>query len=90
MIGGECEVCGCTEGNPCFIFNEGGEVVPCSWANLERTICTNPDCMEAPFYCPTCSIELELHTPFMEAGCNMRMAAALVAAAAGDRLIFRT
>jgi ParB/RepB/Spo0J family partition protein len=38
---GTCRVCGCTEGDPCDL--EDG---PCSWANAEKTLCSNPDCKE--------------------------------------------
>lgn len=41
---GICRQCGCTENNACtglgFLEDE-----TCSWANKERTLCTNPRCL---------------------------------------------
>lgn len=37
-----CHVCMCTEEQACLI--NGG---PCAWADPEKTICTNPQCMQA-------------------------------------------
>jgi hypothetical protein len=41
---GICSQCGCTEDNACEIR---GLVFfgPCGWANKERTLCTNPECL---------------------------------------------
>lgn len=74
---GVCFVCGCTENDPCPlpVMNPGTGnpcVIACSWANEERTLCTNPECLEAAFACPMCGISVERHTPFMEAGCQIR------------------
>lgn len=41
---GICAECGCTEHNACLI--RGIEMRPCSWANPEQTLCTNPDCID--------------------------------------------
>lgn len=34
-FGGKCEICGCTEDNPCYNPEHGF----CGWADDERTIC---------------------------------------------------
>ncbi len=36
-FGGKCEICGCTEDNPCYNPEHGF----CGWADDERTICTH-------------------------------------------------
>lgn len=41
---GTCRHCACTDGKHCQIYS-GGEMCECSWANRERTLCTNPDCL---------------------------------------------
>jgi hypothetical protein len=44
---GNCKYCSCTEDHACLIYTllSGGHGVPCSWLNLARTCCTNPECM---------------------------------------------
>ncbi len=46
---GQCRVCGCTERMPCAIdfVDEDGDAaaVACTWANAERTLCSNPNCV---------------------------------------------
>lgn len=73
---GQCFVCGCTAANPCMLpvntVTGGIALRPCSWANDEQTLCTNPECFEAAFACPICGISVMQHTPFMEAGCQLR------------------
>ena len=73
---GVCFVCGCTEFDPCLIpaVRRNGEqyLGACSWANNEHTLCNNPACLEEAFACPVCGISVELHSPFMEAGCQIR------------------
>ena len=39
---GVCRVCGCTELKACGLGLE-----TCSWGNKERTLCSNPACLEA-------------------------------------------
>ncbi len=36
-FGGKCEICGCTEDNPCYNPKHGF----CGWADDTRTICTH-------------------------------------------------
>jgi hypothetical protein len=74
---GVCFVCGCTDDTPCMILVAENCVKPCSWANKERTLCDNPDCLAEAFSCPTCGISLDFHTSFMEAGCLIREARAV-------------
>jgi hypothetical protein len=68
---GVCFVCGCTDSSPCTVATARG-VRPCAWANLERTLCDHPDCMEEALACPLCGISIEAHTPLMEAACLLR------------------
>lgn len=83
---GECFVCGCSELDPCVLHLPGGRVVPCGWANAERTLCNNPDCIEEASCCPVCGILAARHTPFMEAGCQIKLSNLLSAEAAGGQL----
>lgn len=39
---GVCRICGCTELKACDLGLEA-----CSWVNKERTLCSNPACLEA-------------------------------------------
>lgn len=39
-----CHVCLCTEDTACVLHKH---TTTCSWANAEKTICSNPSCMEA-------------------------------------------
>jgi ParB/RepB/Spo0J family partition protein len=53
---GVCKYCGCCEDDACELDSGAN----CSWANDEKTICTNPDCLaqmkfeaDSPAYYPT-------------------------------------
>lgn len=39
---GTCRVCGCTDYRACFV---GHPSRTCAWANGERTLCSNPACI---------------------------------------------
>lgn len=71
-LSGVCFICGCTENDPCIIPGPMRRLIPCSWANEERTLCNNPECLAEAFACPTCGLDVRNHTPLMEAGCLMR------------------
>jgi hypothetical protein len=44
----KCRVCGCTELRPClFSVGQGNPLMPCSWLDLDHTLCTNPRCVGA-------------------------------------------
>jgi hypothetical protein len=46
---GTCRFCGCEEDHACQLDDPDdpeGDAVPCKWANAERTVCTNPECLE--------------------------------------------
>lgn len=73
---GQCQVCGCTQFDPCMV-QLPDRVTACSWADAEaRDLCSSPDCMEAAGLCSVCTIPGQLHTPLMVAGCAMRSWAA--------------
>jgi len=41
-----CQVCGCTETNPCLAEDDGGNPVDaCSWIDFDHTLCSNPKCV---------------------------------------------
>lgn len=74
-LAGICQICGCTELDPCYVQARSGAMpVPCSWADETRTLCTNPDCLEIAIdSCEACPIPLSRHTPLMLGGCAMRI-----------------
>ena len=87
---GVCFVCGCTQFDPCMIPAPCGRMMPCSWANEEKTLCNNPECLAEAFGCPTCGIDLRSHTPLMQGGCMMReMRAMFDAPDQGPSLIYQ-
>lgn len=51
-IQGICRICGCTEAVPCQIVIAIGDeaiVIPCSWLDDDRDLCTNRKCIEKAF-----------------------------------------
>jgi len=42
---GKCRFCGCTEDRACRVQVSGGNMVPCSWVDIAKTVCSNPDCL---------------------------------------------
>ena len=49
---GVCRVCGCTDAKPCQLLPYSTSpakqpVLTCSWTDQTKTLCTNPDCLEA-------------------------------------------
>lgn len=49
LRGGTCRYCGCTEAHACVVAPlpnvSHDNIVGCSWADDEQTICTNPLCL---------------------------------------------
>ena len=43
---GICRYCQCTESHACLIDIPGQHAVPCSWADMEHTMCTAPACVK--------------------------------------------
>lgn len=42
---GICQICGCTDPNPCRIGIAGIDLLPCWWVDERRTLCSAPDCL---------------------------------------------
>lgn len=70
---GVCIACGCSEFDPCLLTtNPFGPPTPCSWANREQTLCTNPECLVQAQECGICGLMNGDHTDLMKAACVMR------------------
>lgn len=43
---GTCQYCGCTESDPCIVFESESlpDYVPCSWIDETRTVCSLSRC----------------------------------------------
>jgi len=44
-IKGVCQICGCTENDPCFLLTR--RFSTCAWIDETKTLCTNPNCVSA-------------------------------------------